>query len=86
MLYPAILLPRQTYPVLENRDIRDNTLVRETMIDIYPFLEKAGYEPDDILLMNAGLLGVHAECECSRQPHRLHLVYLSSGMAHNRLQ
>ena len=49
MLYPAILLPRQTYPVLENRDIRDNALVRETMIDVYPFLEKAGYGPDDIL-------------------------------------
>ena len=49
MLYPTILLPRQTYPILENQDIRDNTLVRETMIDVYPFLEKAGYEPDDIL-------------------------------------
>jgi hypothetical protein len=49
MLYPAILLPRQTYPVLENRDIWDNALVHETLIDVYKFLEKAGYEPDDIL-------------------------------------
>jgi hypothetical protein len=47
--YPEILLPRQTYPVLENKDIIDNALVRETMINVYPFLEKAGYEPDDIL-------------------------------------
>ena len=49
MRYPEILLPRQTYPVLENKDIMDNALVRETMINVYPFLEKAGYEPDDIL-------------------------------------
>jgi len=49
MLYPAILLPRQTYPALENRDIRDNALVRETPIDVYQFLEKAGYKSDDIL-------------------------------------
>jgi hypothetical protein len=47
--YPEILLPRQTYPILGNEDIKDNTLVRETMINVYPFLEKAGYEPDDIL-------------------------------------
>ena len=49
MRYPEILLPRQTYPVLENRDITDNALVRETMINVYSFLEKTGYEPDDIL-------------------------------------
>jgi hypothetical protein len=49
MRYPEILLPRQTYPFLENKDIMDNALARETMIDVYPFLEKAGYEPDDIL-------------------------------------
>jgi hypothetical protein len=49
MRYPEILLPRQTYPVLENKDITDNALARETTIDVYPFLEKAGYEPDDIL-------------------------------------
>ena len=48
MLYPTILLPRPTYPVLENRDIRDNVLVRETPVDVYQFLEKAGYESDDI--------------------------------------
>jgi hypothetical protein len=47
--YPEILLPRQTYPVLENKEIRDNALVRETIINVYPFLEKKGYEPDDIL-------------------------------------
>jgi len=49
MHYPEILLPLQTYPVLENKDIIDNALVRETKINVYPFLEKAGYEPDDIL-------------------------------------
>jgi len=49
MRYPEILLPRRTYPVLKNKDITDNALVRETMINVYPFLEKAGYEPDDIL-------------------------------------
>ena len=34
MRYPEILLPRQTYPVLENKDITDNALVCETMIDL----------------------------------------------------
>jgi hypothetical protein len=47
--YPEILLPRQTYPILENEVIRNNALVRETVLNVYPFLEKAGYEPDDIL-------------------------------------
>ena len=49
LCYPEILLPRQTYPVLENEDIKDNALVRETVADIYPFLEKTGYEPDDVV-------------------------------------
>ena len=47
--YPEILLPRQTYPVLENKDIGNNALVRETITNVYSFLGKAGYEPDDIL-------------------------------------
>jgi hypothetical protein len=47
--YPKILLPRQTYPILKNEDVRDNALVRETKVDVYQFLTKPGYEPDDIL-------------------------------------
>jgi hypothetical protein len=47
--YPEVLLPRQTYPILENEDIKDNALVRETAVDVYQFLAKHGYEPDDIL-------------------------------------
>jgi hypothetical protein len=47
--YPEILLPSQTYPILKNEDIKDNALVRETMVDVYKFLAKPGYEPDDIL-------------------------------------
>jgi hypothetical protein len=47
--YPKILLPRKTYPVLKNDDVKDNALVRETMIDVYQFLAKPRYEPDDIL-------------------------------------
>jgi hypothetical protein len=47
--YPEILLARQTYPVLKNDDVRDNALVRETTADVYQFLTKQGYEPDDIL-------------------------------------
>ena len=47
--YPEILLSRQTYPILKNDDVKDNTLVRETMTDVYQFLTKPEYEPDDIL-------------------------------------
>jgi hypothetical protein len=47
--YPEILLPRQTCPVLKNDDVKDNALVRETMADVYQFLTKPGYEPDDII-------------------------------------
>ena len=47
--YPEILLPRKSYPMLNNDDVRENTLVRETIIDVYEFLKKPGYEPDDIL-------------------------------------
>jgi len=47
--YPEILLPRQTYPILKNEEIKDNALVRETTVDVYQFLTKPGYEPDDIL-------------------------------------
>jgi len=47
--YPEILLSRQTYPILKNDDVKDNALVRETIVDVYQFLTKPGYEPDDIL-------------------------------------
>jgi len=47
--YPENLLARQTYPSLKNDDIKNNTLVRETMVDVYLFLTKPGYEADDIL-------------------------------------
>jgi len=47
--YPEILLSRHAYPFLKNNDVKDNTLVRETMADVYQFLTKPGYEPDDIL-------------------------------------
>ena len=47
--YPEVLLPRRNYPILENKDIKDNALVRETIINVYQFLTKTGYEPDDIL-------------------------------------
>ena len=49
MEYPKILLPRQTYLMLDNEDVKDNAFVRETKIDVYQFLSKSGYEPDDIL-------------------------------------
>jgi len=48
-LYPEVLLPKQAYPILKNEDIIDNSLVRETKTDVYQFLAKQGYEPDDIL-------------------------------------
>jgi hypothetical protein len=35
--------------MLENGDVRDNALVRETTVNVYQFLSKIGYEPDDIL-------------------------------------
>jgi len=47
--YPEILLARQTYPILKNNDVKDNALVRETTVDVYQFLTKPVYEPDDIL-------------------------------------
>jgi len=47
--YPKILLPQKNYPLLKNEDIKDNALVRETVVDVYQFLSKTGYEPDDIL-------------------------------------
>jgi hypothetical protein len=31
--YPEVLLPRRTYPMLENEDVRDNTLARETTVN-----------------------------------------------------
>ena len=47
--YPEILFPRRYYPILENKDVKDNALVRETTANVYQFLAKTGYEPDDIL-------------------------------------
>ena len=47
--YPEVLLPRKTYSLLENEEIKDNALVRETKIDVYWFLSKPEYGPDDIL-------------------------------------
>jgi hypothetical protein len=47
--YPEVLLPRQSYPILENEEVSDNALVRETTVNVYYFLSKTGYEPDDIL-------------------------------------
>jgi len=47
--YPEVLLPRQTYAILENGDVRGNSLVRETAVDVYRFLAKPEYEPEDIL-------------------------------------
>jgi hypothetical protein len=49
MAYPEILLPRKAYPVLTHEEVKDNTFVRETSIDLYVFLNKPEYEPDDIL-------------------------------------
>jgi hypothetical protein len=47
--YPEILLPRRAYPILKNYEVKDNSLVRETMVDAYQFLTRPEYEPDDIL-------------------------------------
>ena len=49
MRYPEILLPRQSYPILENDDVKDYVFVRETITDVYQFLAETGYEPEDIL-------------------------------------
>jgi len=49
MSYPEILLPRQTYPTLANEDIKNNALMRETIIDVYQFLARTEYELDDIM-------------------------------------
>ena len=35
--------------ILKNDNVKDNALVRETTVDVYQFLTKQGYEPDDIL-------------------------------------
>jgi hypothetical protein len=49
MLYPEILLPKLSYPLLENREVSSFALVREAPVDVYAFLAKPGYEPDDVL-------------------------------------
>jgi hypothetical protein len=48
-IYPEILLPRPSYPLLENKEVSSCALVRETPVDVHAFLAKPGYEPDDIL-------------------------------------
>jgi len=47
--YPEILLPGKIFPMLENDDVKNNALVRETKTDVYQFLAKTDYDPDDIL-------------------------------------
>jgi hypothetical protein len=47
--YPEILLPKKNYPVLVNAMMNDCALVRETLTDLYVFLAKQSYGPDDIL-------------------------------------
>ena len=47
--YPAALLPQKTYPILANNDVASNAMVRETTTDLYFFLGKERYTPDDIL-------------------------------------
>ena len=49
LTYPASLLPQKTYPILTNDEVASNALVRETTTDLYAFLGKEGYTPDDIL-------------------------------------
>ena len=70
--YPEILLARQTYPVLKNDDVKNNTLVRETMADVYQFLTKPGYEPDSVFILTRknGKLFVK-DCELSGIPETL---------------
>ena len=48
-IYPEILLPKPSYPLLENKEVSPCALVRETLVDVYALLVKPGYEPDDIL-------------------------------------
>jgi hypothetical protein len=47
--YPKILLSHKPYPFLSNEEISGSSLVRETVIDLYPILNKRGYAPDDIV-------------------------------------
>ena len=46
--YPETLLPRQSYPVLSGDDVLNFYFVRETLEDIYDFLEQ-GYTEKDIV-------------------------------------
>ena len=39
--YPKILLPQKNYPVLKNEDVKKNSFVRETIVDIYQYLAKS---------------------------------------------
>jgi hypothetical protein len=65
-LYPEILLPKSLYPLLENREVSPCAFVRETPVDVYAFLAKPGYEPDDILsLIVAPQLSVREAFELS---------------------
>jgi len=47
--YPDILLPKKTFPILKNKDVLENAFVRETIVDVYQFLSKSGFESDDII-------------------------------------
>lgn len=47
--YPETLLPKSNYPMLTNEEVSACALVRETITDVYPFLSKNGYSPDDIV-------------------------------------
>jgi hypothetical protein len=48
-IYPAILLPKLSYLLLENNEVSSCFFIRETPVDIYAFIAKPGYEPDDML-------------------------------------
>lgn len=49
MYYPSIFLPKKNYSILNNEDVRNNALARETKIDVYQFISKPEYEPEDIM-------------------------------------
>jgi hypothetical protein len=51
VIYPAILLPKSSYPLLEKKEVSSCSFIRETPVDIYAFLAKPGYEPDDMLTL-----------------------------------
>jgi len=48
-LYPEVLLPKSSSRLLKNEDVSSCALAREIAVDVYTFLAKAEYKPDDIL-------------------------------------